>query len=178
MLLILCAVAYLHVPACTRRLPARLQVSDLTGSFRLYKKSVLEKVIADVHSKGYAFQMEIIVRARAQGCSVGEVCICGPLLSSAVMLSRVTGCSWFCQMIVCQVQMPGVKNVIRAFKLCMLVFVRALHVSHAHIKLVTFTCGHSFSNCYQSTQCTLITFSAAILFQQWNNSACAFGKMM
>ena len=51
-----------------------LQVSDLTGSFRLYKKSVLEKVIANVNSKGYAFQMEIIVRARAQGYSVGEVC--------------------------------------------------------------------------------------------------------
>ncbi len=51
-----------------------LQVSDLTGSFRLYRKSVLEKVIATVNSKGYAFQMEIIVRARAQGYSVGEVC--------------------------------------------------------------------------------------------------------
>ncbi|KAL0021829.1 hypothetical protein WJX77_005753 [Trebouxia sp. C0004] len=50
-----------------------LQVSDLTGSFRLYKKSVLDKVIANVNSKGYAFQMEIIVRARAQGYSVGEV---------------------------------------------------------------------------------------------------------
>ncbi|KAA6426353.1 MAG: dolichol-phosphate mannosyltransferase [Trebouxia sp. A1-2] len=50
-----------------------LQVSDLTGSFRLYKKNVLEKVIANVNSKGYAFQMEIIVRARAQGYSVGEV---------------------------------------------------------------------------------------------------------
>lgn len=48
-------------------------VSDLTGSFRLYKKNVLEKVIASVNSKGYAFQMEIIVRARAQGYSVGEV---------------------------------------------------------------------------------------------------------
>ena len=54
-----------------------LQVSDLTGSFRLYKKNVLEKVIASVNSKGYAFQMEIIVRARAQGYSVGEVCIQG-----------------------------------------------------------------------------------------------------
>lgn len=50
-----------------------MQVSDLTGSFRLYRKSVLEKVIAGVNSKGYAFQMEIIVRARAQGYSVGEV---------------------------------------------------------------------------------------------------------
>lgn len=29
--------------------------SDLTGSFRLYKKEVLAKVIGDVVSKGYAF---------------------------------------------------------------------------------------------------------------------------
>lgn len=52
---------------------AMVQVSDLTGSFRLYRKNVLEKVIAGVNSKGYAFQMEIIVRARSQGYSVGEV---------------------------------------------------------------------------------------------------------
>ena len=56
-----------------------LQVSDLTGSFRLYKKNVLEKVIAGVNSKGYAFQMEIIVRARTQGYSVGEVCDMPPM---------------------------------------------------------------------------------------------------
>ena len=53
---------------------ALLQVSDLTGSYRLYRKTVLEQVIANVKSKGYAFQMEIIVRACAQGFSVGEVC--------------------------------------------------------------------------------------------------------
>ena len=50
-----------------------LQVSDLTGSFRLYRKAVLEKVIASVKSKGYAFQMEIIVRACSEGFTVGEV---------------------------------------------------------------------------------------------------------
>ena len=48
-------------------------VSDVTGSFRLYKKSVLEKVIASTESKGYTFQMEMIVRAKAMGCSVSEV---------------------------------------------------------------------------------------------------------
>lgn len=32
-------------------------VSDLTGSFRLYKKSVLERVIRETESKGYTFQM-------------------------------------------------------------------------------------------------------------------------
>lgn len=47
--------------------------SDLTGSFRLYKKDVLEKLVAATVSKGYVFQMEMIVRARQQGFSIGEV---------------------------------------------------------------------------------------------------------
>jgi len=47
--------------------------SDLTGSFRLYKKDVLEKLVAVTVSKGYVFQMEMIVRARQQGFSIGEV---------------------------------------------------------------------------------------------------------
>ena len=48
-------------------------VSDLTGSFRLYKRAVLEKVIATTESKGYTFQMELMVRAKGMGCSVAEV---------------------------------------------------------------------------------------------------------
>ncbi|KAI9786629.1 MAG: hypothetical protein M1839_006180 [Geoglossum umbratile] len=48
-------------------------VSDLTGSFRLYKKAVLEKVIKSTESKGYTFQMEMMVRAKAMGFSVAEV---------------------------------------------------------------------------------------------------------
>lgn len=48
-------------------------VSDLTGSFRLYKKEVLEDVIARTESKGYTFQMEMMVRAKAMGYSVTEV---------------------------------------------------------------------------------------------------------
>ena len=48
-------------------------VSDVTGSFRLYKKHVLDKVISSTESKGYTFQMEMIVRAKAMGCSVAEV---------------------------------------------------------------------------------------------------------
>ncbi|KAF3183781.1 dolichol-P-mannose synthesis [Orbilia oligospora] len=51
----------------------RPNVSDLTGSFRLYKKSVLESVIKSTESKGYTFQMEMMVRARAMGYSVAEV---------------------------------------------------------------------------------------------------------
>jgi dolichol-phosphate mannosyltransferase len=48
-------------------------VSDLTGSFRLYKKEVLQKVIGQTQSKGYTFQMEMMVRAKAMGCTVAEV---------------------------------------------------------------------------------------------------------
>ncbi|KAF8421566.1 nucleotide-diphospho-sugar transferase [Terfezia claveryi] len=48
-------------------------VSDLTGSFRLYKRNVLERVIRETESKGYTFQMEMMVRAKAAGYSVAEV---------------------------------------------------------------------------------------------------------
>ncbi|KAK3605704.1 hypothetical protein CHS0354_013500 [Potamilus streckersoni] len=46
--------------------------SDLTGSFRLYRKDVLEKLVKACVSKGYVFQMEMIVRARQFGFSIGE----------------------------------------------------------------------------------------------------------
>lgn len=48
-------------------------VSDVTGSFRLYKRRVLEELIAATKSRGYVFQMEVIVRARAGGYSIAEV---------------------------------------------------------------------------------------------------------
>ncbi|XP_060575327.1 dolichol-phosphate mannosyltransferase subunit 1-like [Ruditapes philippinarum] len=47
--------------------------SDLTGSFRLYRKEVLEKLVKACVSKGYVFQMEMIVRARQFGFTIGEV---------------------------------------------------------------------------------------------------------
>lgn len=47
--------------------------SDLTGSFRLYKKDVLEKLIKSCVSKGYVFQMEMIIRARQLKYTIGEV---------------------------------------------------------------------------------------------------------
>ena len=47
--------------------------SDLTGSFRLYKKKVLEDIMSNVKSKGYVFQMEVIVRAEKMGYSIKEV---------------------------------------------------------------------------------------------------------
>ncbi|KAG6434861.1 hypothetical protein SASPL_106505 [Salvia splendens] len=50
-------------------------VSDLTGSFRLYKKSVLEDVISSCVSKGYVFQMEMIVRASRKGYHIEELVV-------------------------------------------------------------------------------------------------------
>ena len=47
--------------------------SDLTGSFRLYRKTALEELMACCVSKGYVFQMEIMVRAGQLGFTVGEV---------------------------------------------------------------------------------------------------------
>lgn len=49
-------------------------VSDLTGSFRLYKKTALKQLIEHTQSKGYVFQMEMMVRAVHQfGFRVEEV---------------------------------------------------------------------------------------------------------
>jgi len=48
-------------------------VSDLTGSFRLYKIAALKHIITLTISRGYVFQMEMMVRARALGYTVGEV---------------------------------------------------------------------------------------------------------
>ena len=49
------------------------KASDLTGSFRLYKKEVLERCLKSVKSRGYVFQMEIIVRAQYFGYQIEEV---------------------------------------------------------------------------------------------------------
>ena len=49
-------------------------VRDLTGGFKCYRRSVLERVDLDaVHSKGYAFQIETTYRALRAGFSVTEV---------------------------------------------------------------------------------------------------------
>ena len=52
--------------------------SDLTGSFRLYRKDVLEKIMPLVKSRGYVFQMEIITRAQYMGYTIEEVPITFP----------------------------------------------------------------------------------------------------
>ena len=44
--------------------------SDLTGSFRLYKKEILEQIMPQVKTRGYCFQMEIITRAQYLGFAI------------------------------------------------------------------------------------------------------------
>ncbi|CDF33007.1 probable dolichyl-phosphate mannosyltransferase [Chondrus crispus] len=48
-------------------------VSDLTGSFRLYRRDCFESIMQKMEARGYVFQMEIIVRARKMGYSIKEV---------------------------------------------------------------------------------------------------------
>ncbi|PAV89783.1 hypothetical protein WR25_22437 [Diploscapter pachys] len=48
-------------------------VSDLTGSFRLYRKECLAELISKSISKGYVFQMEMMFRARKAGLRIDEV---------------------------------------------------------------------------------------------------------
>ncbi|VUZ46279.1 unnamed protein product [Hymenolepis diminuta] len=55
------------------QLMLRPRASDLTGSFRLYKKDVLAKLIESSVSRGYVFQMEMMARASAMGYKIGEV---------------------------------------------------------------------------------------------------------
>ena len=49
------------------------EVSDLTGSYRLYKRHVLEELIQSVKGRTYVFQMEVIVRAQVKQFSIAEV---------------------------------------------------------------------------------------------------------
>lgn len=48
-------------------------VSDLTGSFRLYERKAIERILPEVRCTGYAFQMEIVVLAKKAGFRIGEV---------------------------------------------------------------------------------------------------------
>ena len=47
--------------------------SDLTGSFRMYERHAIEQILPQVKCTGYAFQMEILVRAHKAGMIIGEV---------------------------------------------------------------------------------------------------------
>ncbi|KAG5452254.1 dolichol-P-mannose synthesis [Clonorchis sinensis] len=51
----------------------RPKASDLTGSFRLYKRNVLKDLVSRCTSKGYVFQMEMLVLASSLNYTIGEV---------------------------------------------------------------------------------------------------------
>jgi dolichol-phosphate mannosyltransferase len=44
--------------------------TDMTGSFRLYRTSILQELLNEVQSSGYAFQMETIVKAERKGYKI------------------------------------------------------------------------------------------------------------
>ncbi|ORM41609.1 putative dolichol-phosphate mannosyltransferase [Babesia sp. Xinjiang] len=68
------------------RLLLRPILSDLTGSFRLYRRTLFETVLRDIESKGYTFQMEIALRAEKQlNARIAEVPI--------IFLERIYGSS-------------------------------------------------------------------------------------
>jgi dolichol-phosphate mannosyltransferase len=49
-------------------------IRDLTGGFKCFRREVLERIDLDsVHSKGYAFQIELTYRVLRAGCTVVEV---------------------------------------------------------------------------------------------------------
>jgi len=51
-----------------------LSVHDLTGGFKCFRRVVLETIDLDaVHSKGYAFQIEMTYRAKRKGFRIEEV---------------------------------------------------------------------------------------------------------
>lgn len=52
--------------------------SDYTSAYRLYSRSVLEKVLPSVKSKGFAFLPEIVFRALHAGFKVSEVRVSFP----------------------------------------------------------------------------------------------------
>jgi dolichol-phosphate mannosyltransferase len=51
-----------------------IPVRDLTGGFKCFRREVLERIdLGAIHSKGYAFQIEMTYRARRAGFTVVEV---------------------------------------------------------------------------------------------------------
>lgn len=56
------------------RIVLGVAVRDLTGGFKCFRRSVLEAIpLDDVHSKGYAFQIELTYRAIRKGFRVREI---------------------------------------------------------------------------------------------------------
>lgn len=52
----------------------RLKIFDSTSGFKCFRREVLENIeLDDVHSNGYAFQIEMNFRAKRKGFRVGEI---------------------------------------------------------------------------------------------------------
>lgn len=89
----------------------RLDVSDATSGFRVYKSSLIEKIPLDaMRSDGYAFQIEMTRAARKNGAKIVEVPI--------TFRERVKGSSKMSKRIVLEaiflVTIWGLKRLIRA----------------------------------------------------------------
>lgn len=51
-----------------------LPIRDVTSGFRVYRGEVLRQLVSrPLHSEGYGFQIELVLRAFHAGCAVGEV---------------------------------------------------------------------------------------------------------
>ncbi len=56
------------------RFVTRLPVSDATGGFKCFRRTVLENIDLDrIGSEGYAFQIEVSLRAWRAGFAIGEI---------------------------------------------------------------------------------------------------------
>ncbi len=79
------------------RLVLGVPVRDLTGGFKCFRRTVLEAMPLDaVHSRGYAFQIELTYRALRQGFRVREVpirftdrVVGGSKMSRAIVLEAI-----------------------------------------------------------------------------------------
>ena len=79
------------------RLLLGVPVRDLTGGFKVFRREVLEAIPLDrVHSRGYAFQIELTYRALRRGFRVAEVPIRfvdrevgGSKMSRAIVLEAI-----------------------------------------------------------------------------------------
>jgi dolichol-phosphate mannosyltransferase len=79
------------------RLVLGVQVRDLTGGFKCFRRDVLEAIPLDeVHSRGYAFQIELTYRALRKGFRVRELpirfsdrIVGGSKMSRAIVLEAI-----------------------------------------------------------------------------------------
>ena len=79
------------------RLVLGVPVRDLTGGFKCFRRAVLEAIPLDeVHSRGYAFQIELTYRALRKGFRVREVpirfsdrVVGGSKMSRAIVLEAI-----------------------------------------------------------------------------------------